>query len=219
MFDPSGDFEDIVDGLEAVTLAVSGLSDQAIAKAHRNQVTNAEVEASNGLARMGDTIWIWSTAEVAIRATLGSTITDADSRIFTILGIDLRVLSNTWAATCRELAVEARADTLIDIQQATYSKGEHGSAVPSWADVYTDVRARIQPFEQVPEVEHDRDETERRYRIILETELVMDTIGSDWRVVDADGDLYIVERYEQAERIDTLPVIVALFTSTSSSGS
>jgi hypothetical protein len=71
----------------------------------------------------------------------------------------------------------------------------------------------------VPEVEHDRDETERRYRIILETELVMDTIGSDWRVLDSDGDLYIVERYEQAERIDTLPVIVALFTSTSSSGS
>ncbi len=218
-FDPSSDFGDIVDGLEAVTLSVSGIDDQAIVRAHRNQVTNQQVEASNGQTRQGDTIWQWAISETPTRPILGSTITDGDSEVWTILQIAEQVLASKWSATCRDLAVEANLDTLITIQQATYAKSDAGAAVPTWADVYTDVRARVQPVDQLPELDHDRDETERRYRVILASDLAISTVGADWRVVDADGDIYAIEKYERAERIDTLPALDVLFISESSSSS
>ena len=216
-FDPSGDFAEVVDGLEAVTLAVSGLADQSILNAHRNQITNAEIEASNGFARQGDTVWQWPVSETPTRPILGSTLTDGDSRTWTILTIFKQVLSSKWSAVCRELAIEETSDTLITIQVATYTKGTHGAPEPAWANVYTSVRAKIQAIDQTPEVEHDADETAEIYRIILAANLSISTVSAAYRVIDADGQIYHVIRYEQPSRIDALPVIVAERTGTSSS--
>ncbi len=218
-FDPSGDFADVVDGLEAATLSVSGLGDQSILNAHRNQITNAEIEASNGKARQGDTIWQWPVSETPTRPVLGSTLTDGDGRVWTILAIHKQVLSSKWSAVCRELDIEDGSATLITIQKATYTKGTHGAAVATWANEYTNVRARIQLAAQTIEVEHDADETEDTYRIILESDLSVDPLRADYRVIDGDGDVYSVLSYEQAGRIDTLSVITAQKTISSSSSS
>jgi len=158
-FDPTTDFEDIVDGLEAVTLSVSGLDDQAISNAHRNQVSSAEVEISNGQVRQDDTIWQWPASESPTRPLLGSTITDADGDVWTILSIHEQVMGTKWSAVCRKLDVEDTESTLITIQSAAYSKGTHGELEATWSDAYTEVRARVQPLDQTPEVEHDADET------------------------------------------------------------
>ena len=221
-FDPSGDFASIVDGLEAVTLSVSGLADQSILNAHRNQVSTAEVEASNGQTKQGDTIWQWPLSETPTQPVLGSTIVDGDGDTWTILIVNEQVLASKWQATCRDLAVEANLNTLVTIQSATYAKGEHGDAVPTWADAYTSVRARVQEIDQTTEVEHDADETAKRYRIILAADLSIDTVGADYRVIDADDEIYSIVSYEQPARIDVLPVLVVERTGTytsSSSGS
>jgi len=216
-WDPSGDFADVMDGLEAVTLSVSGLDDQSILNAHRNQVSNVEIEASNGLARQGDTIWQWPLSETPTRPVLGSTITDGDGDAWTILEIHEQVLASKWSALCRELAIEETSDTLITIQSASYSKGVHGAAVPTWTNAFTNVRARIQPISQTVEVDHDADETAELYRIILAADLAISTLGADYRVIDADGQIYSVISYEAPSRIDTLAVITAQRTGTSSS--
>lgn len=218
-FDPSGDFADVVDGLEAVTLSVSGIADQDILKAKRFQVTNTEVEASNGQVRQGDSVWQWPASETPTRAILGSTITDGDGRVWTIIQIHKQVLSSKWSVVCRELAIEETAATLITIQIATYVKDVHGAQVASWADLFTSVRAHVQPIEQTTEIEHDADETEELYRIILSEELAITTLTAQYRVIDADGAIYSVLKYERLSRIDTLPVIVAERTGTQSSSS
>ena len=218
-FDPSEDFALIVDGLEAATLSVSGLADQSILNAHRNQVTNTEIEASNGKVRQGDTVWQWPVSETPTRPVLGSTITDGDGRVWVIIEINEQVLSSKFSAVCRERKVEEIADTLITIQVATYSKGDHGALEPTWANVYTSVRAKVQPIDQTLEVEHDADETADMYRIILAADLAIDTVSASYRVIDADDQVYSIISYEQAGQIDVLPVIVAQRTGSSSSGS
>jgi hypothetical protein len=181
-FDPKGDFEKVIDGSENVTLEVSGTANRVVLNAHRNQISTEEVEASNGLAKLGDTIWQWPTSETPTQPALGSVIVDGDGNNWTILSIDKRVMNTVWSAICRNLAVEARLDTLVTIQTATYAKDADGVAVPTWSDAYTSVRAKVQPITQTPEVEHDADETEQTVRIILESDLAFvpaaQTIGS-----------------------------------------
>ncbi len=219
-WDPSTDFEDIVDGLEAVTLSVSGIADQAIANAHRNEVTNAEIEASNGQTRKGDTVWQWPVSESPTRPLLGSTLTDGDARVWTIREISEQVLSSKFSAVCRELAVEVNANTLITIQIATYVKGIHGAAEPTWATAFANVRARVQPISQTPQVEHDADEATLLYRITLEADLSIDVVRANYRVVDATNAVYLIVSYQGAEQIDMLPTIMAeKQIETSSSGS
>jgi head-tail adaptor len=111
--------------------------------------------------------------------------------------------------------VEARLDTLVTIQSATYAKDADGVAVPTWSDAYTSVRAKVQPITQTPEVEHDADETEQTVRIILESDLAF-VPAADYRVVDSDEEIYMVRSYERPERIDTLPVLICERVGTSS---
>jgi len=205
-FDPSEDFETVVDGLEDAILQVAGRDDQLI-HAHRNQVTMKEAAVSNGLVRQGDTIWQWPTDE-SPRPSLGSVIVDGDGDRWTILGIDEQVLGSKWSATCRNLAVEARLDTLVTIQIANYSKDEAGEAIPSWSDYATDVRARVQPVAQTPTVDDDQNTTELKYEIILEEDLpLLPCVGV--RIVHQGGNVFRVDDYQRPERIDALPVVLA----------
>lgn len=219
-FDPSADFADVVDGLEAATLTYRGSGvTAALLHSHRNQIRERELEAAGGDAKLGDVIWQWPVSESSTWPELGSTLTDGDGDVWTILTLDKQVMRSKWSALCRNLAVEARLDTLITIQQATYTKGIGGALVATWADVYASVRARVQLITQRPEVEHDADETEETYRIILESDLSIDTIGADYRVIDSDGEVYAVTSYERSERIDTLPALEAVRTGTAGSSS
>lgn len=217
MVDFAADFADVVNGLETVTLAYRNGSSVTINHAHRRAVTWKEIEASGGDVRAGDTVWQWPQSESAAQPPLGSTLTDSAGDVWTILGINpSHQITAKWTAVCRQLAVEERLDTLVTIQVATYTKDDWGVAVPTWADAYTDVRARVQPVTQTPDVAHDADEVEQLVRIMLESDLVI-VPGADYRVIDSDLEIYQVVRYEQAERIDALPVLVCERTGTSSS--
>jgi head-tail adaptor len=214
-FDPSADFADVVDGLESVTLAYREGSSVTVANAHRREVNWHEIEASGGDVRGGDTIWHWPQSESASQPPLGSTITDSDGNVFTILEISpSHQCLAKWVARGRDLVHEARLDTLVTIQSATFAKDADGVAVASWADAYASVRARVQPVSYTAEVEHDADEVERMVRIILESALSI-VPGADYRVIDNNGNVYSVIRYEQPASIDVLPVLVCERTGSS----
>jgi hypothetical protein len=111
--------------------------------------------------------------------------------------------------------MEAGLNTTGQFEQATYTKSDAGVAVASWAEItgLTSLAARIQPVEQVPEVEQDRDRTRPKVRIILDSEpdlssLTLSAMGGDVRFVeDVTGNAYLVERFEQSSRIDVLPAV------------
>jgi len=208
IFDPSSDFETVTDGLEAVTLQVAGQEDQAIAHAHRNQAKNAEADEADGDVRQGDTTWQWPAAESPTRPPLGSVIVDGAGDHWTILAIDNQVLRSKWSATCRNLAVEARLDTLVTIQQAVYAKSDAGEAVPTWEDLHAGVRAKVQPITKTPEIESDAETTDQAYEIVLEADLA-DVPAADLRIVDSEGSVYRIDDYRRPSRIDVLPVVEA----------
>lgn len=205
-FDPSTDFETVVDGLEAATLQVAGQADQPVDNAHRNQVREQEADASAGDVKLGDTIWQWPVAETPARPPLGSALVDGQGNRWTILRLDEQVLGSKWSATCRDLAVEARLDTLVTIQRAAYAKDAAGEAIPTWSDLHTGVRAKVQPTSQTPEVEADADVTDRQYEIILADDLAV-VPGGDTRIVDSQDRVYRIDDYRRPERIDVLPVV------------
>ena len=213
----SGDFAKVVDGLEAVTLTYrdGSSTEVAVTHAHRREIGWREAERSGGDAKAGDTVWRWPASEAATLAPLGSTITDSDGTVHTILEVgESHQVLGQYRARTRDLAHEARLDTLVTVQSATYAKDADGVAVPTWADAYTSVRAKVQPEQHAAEVEHGADEVERMVRIVLAADLAI-VPGADYRVVDSDGEVYTVVRYEQTERIDVLPVLVCERTGTS----
>lgn len=207
--DISADFASVVDGLEAVTLAVRGGDSQAITHAHRNQHRRREADPAGGQAVAAVTTWQWPMSE-SDRPPLGSVIVDAAGERYTIVGLAEQVLASKYSADCRRLSVEAGIDTWINLARAGYAKNTSGEAVATWQPVATGLRAKVQPVAHVAEAEHEADETQQQYAVILERDLPteIDVAGVDLRVTDVRGGTYRVLRYEQPERIDVLPRLV-----------
>jgi hypothetical protein len=218
-FDPSGDFAAIMDGLEAVTLAVRGRADTTIQHAHRNQYQSDDPGQAAGEIRRGMTTWQWPASESPDRPPLGSVLVDSTGRRHTILDLSERVLSSKYSATCIDLAVEARLDNLVTIERATYTKNVRGEAVASWSVLAENVEARVQPLGEDLSVEDGRDTTAAGFEIILGRDITVsdgdghdaiDPIGADYRLVDAAGNTFRVLRYQRPGRIDALPKILAV---------
>ncbi len=214
MLDLRGDFAAVVDGLEPITLRMPGVASVSVPMAHRGQVDAAEVEASNGQLRQSDTVWQWESdpATPLVKPPLGSTILDRHLSVWTILAIRLQVMSHKWEAVCRDLAVAAGLNNAITLLQATYTRDSNGEAIATWTAVSEGLRARVQPTDATAEVQLGADQVKREVRITVEEPIDSDLIagGVHLRVVDASDRHYIVTGYEQSERIDTLPVLLAV---------
>jgi len=213
-FDPRDDFGTIVDGLEPITLRMTGESPVSVPLAHRNQISTEEVEASNGQLKQSDTVWQWPAdpAQPLVKPPLGSTIRDQHLTVWTILAIRLQVMSHKWEAVCRDLAIEAGLNNAITILQATYTRDNSGEAIATWTVLSSGLRARVQPVDSEAEVLHGADQVTAEARILVEEPLPAAWLagGVHLRVVDASGNHYTVTGYEQSERIDVLPALLAV---------
>lgn len=208
-FDPSTDFEDIVDGLQAVTLEVRGGSSVSIAHAHRNQHRRLEADPANGKSLAALTTWQWPMTESS-RPPLGSVIVDATGDRYTVVAISEQVLGSKYSADCRRLSVEFGLDTYVDLLKASYAKNAQGEAIATWTAIATGLRARVQPSEEVAEIKHRADEVSPRFAVILERDLPAAHIpvGANLRVRDRDRNVYRILRHQRPERIDALPVLL-----------
>lgn len=214
MFDPSADFEMVVDGLEPITLRATGQPAVSIPLAHRGQLSAAEAEASNGQLKQSDAVWQWCAdpAEPLVMPPLGSTILDRSLAVWTILAIRLQVMSHKWEAVARNLAVEAGLNNAIILLGATYARDASGEARATWTALASGLRARVQPVTAAAEVEQGADQVARDVRITVEEPLDSDWLagGVHLRAIDSAGRHYLVTGYEQSERIDVLPVLLAV---------
>jgi hypothetical protein len=217
MFDPSGDFETIVDGLEPITLRATGKPSVSVPLAHRGNVSAEEAEASNGQLKQSDTVWQWPSdpAEPLESPALGSTILDGALNVWTILAIRLQVLSHAWEAVTRNLAVEAGLNNAVTILRATYTRDASGEAIPTWSVLSSGLRARVQPVDSEADVLQGADQVTAEVRIVLEASAPAAWLagGVHLRAVDASGNHYTVTGYEQSERVDVLPALLAVAAS------
>jgi hypothetical protein len=200
-FDPADDFANVTDGLEPVTLLRPGSAATSIGGALRAAVSTAEARASEGKHTAGDVVWHVPAAEVAGPPVPGDVIVDAAGGRWTVLGVRRATAGSRWRCACRNLAIAGGLDQHVDIEQATYIKGEHGAEHAAWRPWRTGVAARIQPVRSRATEEHQRRATTAEFVVFLAESLVVDHTH---RIKSPDGSLYRVVGSRRAERIDAL---------------
>ena len=97
VFDPSTDFEDVTDGLEAVTLERRGDSDTAITNALQRSINDREIAESNGKLVAGDVRWHIPVVEAVTKPRLGDVVKDANDDRYTVLenGVPIATVDGT----------------------------------------------------------------------------------------------------------------------------
>jgi hypothetical protein len=197
-FDPSTDFEDITDGLEAITLDRRGSSDNvSVTAALQRMISTTEVVASNGKLQSGDVRWHLPNAQVTTTPRMGDWIVDASANRWQILQVDDATLQNRWMCAARNLRIAYGLDDTITIERATYAKGTAGAIEEDYKIHKTGVRARIQETAADMEIEAGARRTTKEVTILLEEDV---TILQTDRIEDRRGTLYRVEgTVQQAE--------------------
>jgi hypothetical protein len=196
VFDPSTDFEDVCDGLEAVTLLRRAASTVAVTSALQRAVKDSEVAASDGKYIGGDTRWHLPVAEVATRPRIGDRIQDAAGEFWHILDVFDETLTARWKCISRNLRIAMGLDTHVRIQEATVSN-VRGVASRIWRTVRT-ANARIQPTTTANTAE-ERSSQQIRTATIWFGEDV--ELKPQSRLIDPRGTIWEVREYTADETL------------------
>ena len=206
--DISSDLQNIVDGLQAVTVrhAASGAS-ESITGAFARRLKHGEAAPSGGTYTADDVRWHLPAGVLGEPLAPSDEVTDAAGDTWIVqdvrqVGLDARV-----ECVARKLAIAPGPNDTVRLQQASWSKDQAGAPVVAWNDVATELLARIQPHRGTIEVEHNRRQMRVTHEIYLAEPI---TIDSNHRLVDETGRAYKLVGYAEPERIDRLSVIYAV---------
>lgn len=206
-FSPGTDFEDICDGLEAVTLERrDSTTEVSIANALQREVTYREVEISNGRYQLGDVLWRFPQVECPTRPVLGDKIKDGNSDRWTILDVRDSTLRMSWRCVTRNLTVVHHLNDTITIEKYDVSKGTAGAPERTFYVWRAGIPARIQPISATPGETAGAHKTDRRYEIYCAEDLDIDR---RCRVKDQKGNTYRVQQVTGREDIAGLMTIGA----------
>jgi head-tail adaptor len=208
MFDPSDDFPEVIDGLEAVTLArADGSPGVAVPSALRLATRTREAAPCGGHYQTSDVVWHLPTAELAEGPHLGDAIVDAAGQRWTILEVQCAGRGTRWRCAARNLAIAAGLDATVDIEQATYAKGASGTDVPTWTLWRAGVAARIQPVQSDVRTAAGRQCVETRVTIYLAEDV---GVAPAHRIRGPEGGYYTILAVRKASRADALVEIDAV---------
>jgi hypothetical protein len=201
-FDPSDDLADVADGLTSVTVTRPGSSTTTdVAHALRRVVRTREAQRSEGRYTAADVTWRLPVSELSAAPRLGDVILDEEGQRWTVLDVHKTTLDGTWRCVSRNLAVVHGLDEYVDVEKASYSKGDGGADEPTWHTWKTGLRAKIQPARVEVKDQHQRRETRAGFTVFLAEDVVVDHTH---RIRGADGTTYRVAGYRKADRIDAL---------------
>lgn len=197
------DFAEIVDGLEEVTLCRrDGVTTVSVAAARRQRVNQREAEPSAGMVVESNAEWHLAFNE-GVAPHVGDVVLDANGGRWTILTAEQLPMLARWKCATRDLRIAYGCGERVDIGRPVWSEGETPEIV-GWTYVATALPVRIQPISiGVDESEKGR----ATFRIILGESVALEPHD---RFVAGDGAIYLLESYEQAERIDVLPVAIVV---------
>jgi len=218
------DFSSIVDGLVAATLKPRNTQggwqqDVMLQHVRCRPLSRKEMEASAGKVRQGDCIFYWPLAE-SPEPPLGSRLV-FKNETWTLLAIDRKELIDVYQVIARNLAIEAGLDCKATVLKATYAKGAAGDAKPIWTVIAKDIPARFQPLTEDVAQLISAEWTRGTFRVILGENVPLEPdsysqsgasklTGGRYRLMDSAGNHYRVTHYTNQDRIDTLPVAIAV---------
>jgi hypothetical protein len=201
-FDPSDDLAQVVDGLAAVIVTRPGSSAKTdVPHALRRPIRTREAQESGGRYTAGDVVWHLPASELSTAPRPGDVILDAGGGRWTVLDVRQTTLDGRWRCVARELAVVHGLDQHVDIEKATYAKGEGGADVPTWHVWKTGLRAKIQPGLIEMSDDHQRQVTTAGFTVFLAEDVSLDHTH---RIKAPDGTVYRVLACRKADRIDAL---------------
>lgn len=210
--DASGDLVAVADQLEPVTLRPrGGGAVVCVAHALRLAASDREMDSSGGKLSVGDVVWHLPMSELASPPQVGAVIVAGDQRRWTILEVLESRLSGRWRAGCRDLALAHGLRDVVRLQQARWTKGASGALSVSWQDQQFGIAARLVPGPAAAVIERDRVALREPLTVLL-AEAV--PIGGRQRIIDSTGQVYDIERFEPADRVE-LPHVLHVVRRTS----
>jgi hypothetical protein len=203
----------LMDFLSAATLQVAGSDDVLLPKVLSEPASWRELDPTKGIVTRAGTLFVWPKT-YSSRPPLGAKIIDENSIEWTILRLMDKQHVETWEATCVALAVEAGLDNVATVLRAnSYNKNDSGEAVPVWTEIASGIPARWQPLMEEAEIFEDASFPKETYRVTFGASPInepKELANECYRIVDSQGYRYRVMRYETEERIDRLPVAIAV---------
>lgn len=205
-FNASTDFGQVVDALEAVTLVRRGCNESvSIPSAWRFLSEVVEVEPTQGAVTVYDTHWHLAWDEVPAAPRVGDVVRDSAGDCWTILKVERPLGKTRWLCHTRELRIANGLRDRVDLQQAVWQDLGSGPEVVSWQTIRPAVAARIQPQQTTIDRDAEPLVSTTTYRVLLEESPSLD---HNHRIVATDGTVYKMVGFEQAARIDVLPVAI-----------
>ena len=212
-------------GLDSGTLKIEGQADIALSGCILDEPTDTrEMDASGGQVVQQDAIKIWPTSK-SPKPPLGSVIVDDKGVYWTILTVRYKNQVNTWECNCRNLSINQGLVDGVAINRATilkanvFRKGMANETIPVWRGyvsgqrpptVADQVACRFQPSSSDAIIRFSGEFEKETYRCFFEQPLPVDLAGSEYRLVDMNGERYRIVSYFDADRIDRLPCCIAI---------
>jgi hypothetical protein len=211
--DLSSDWQ-YVDFLEDATLKVAGFDDVPLSNCVLTEPqTWRELDPSYGQIVREGMLFVWP-HDLTQKPPLGSVLVDAAGEYWTILRLLYKQHVETWEASCINLSIMANLDNFATILRAnSYTKNASGEAVPVWTAITSDIPARWQPLSEETTIHEDADFSKTTYRVTFGAQPIAEPkqlSGGDYRLVDKDGNWYRCMEYILEERLDQLPVCIAV---------
>ena len=202
-FDVRDDFAAIVDGGEPISLRRQGSADLiSVPRAWRFSSETTELRTGIADVARNDIVWQFSWDESLDLPNLGDVIIDSADRCWTIVSVSEFRAKSRLRCLARNLYFVHAINDRIEIQEAIWD-GELEPMVVGWRVLRSAVPARIQPTRVTVESEESPVSSESLYRIVLGEQIPLD---HNHRLIGPDGSIYEITTYEDAERIDTLPM-------------
>lgn len=203
-----GDFAEFVDNLEPVTLRRKDSTKELVVEAaYRHQVETQESELSGGAVLKADAVWHLQLPSDAVAPQIGDVVIDQQENRWTLLEIQQLTMLGRWKCDSRELRIAYSCHDRVEIDRAVWGDLGAGPVIVDWTSICATLPVSIQLDEMILDTSTTPPTKQLLYRIILSESIALEP---DDRLTAEDGTSYRLQTLRQAERIDALPIAMAL---------
>ena len=216
----SDDFESVCsDFNKTVTLRI-GAADTVLSSVLSEPHETKELDPAGAQVTRSGTLFVWSMKRSPL-PPIGSIIIDQDHGgvYWTIWKTVIKQHVDTYEAFCLNLNIVTADANHVTVLKAKYGHGSAGEAKATWEGLWSEVEggsspdyipARFQPSEETARLEFGSEWSDITYRVYFEYPMPIDLAGGEYRLIDTEGNKYRVYKYFQENRIDRLPVAIAV---------
>jgi hypothetical protein len=209
----------VIDNRETVTFKQDGQADILLDDCVITEpYSYREMDPTGGQVLRYGTTFVWP-QKLTPRPAIGSIVLDEDSIYWTVWRLLKKQHVDCWEAFCLNLNIINATANHATLLKATYDKGDANEAVASWVGLNSGsasptaqdtVTARFQPSEETAQIMFGGEFTKTTYKVYFDDAVPIEMAGGEYRIVDGDGFRYRVMRYINEQRLDKLPMAIAV---------